>query len=287
MKQLGDVLREARLQKGFSYDDLEKITKIQKHYLEAIDRNQLDQLPSQFYARAFIKQYAKAVNVDGDWLLNAFESKMSDLADETSEEEIIPLPSRSRKEGVYQSTLKLVQQTIQNFLPLFILLFFVLMLILLLMSAFNETEQKKKAEYQTEQKIKDETSIQEEKPSLKTAKVKKRGESDYMVESQDGPNLFLSSKDVDLPAKLTLKASEDGQSWIGVNVDGQLLYQGLIGYGQSVDLTIPKGTTSFSVNMGYAPVVNISINGLPFSPPDDFKEMTTQYIEWTLSKKGR
>lgn len=287
MKQLGDVLREARLDKGFSYEDLEKMTKIQKHYLEAIDRNQLEQLPSQFYARAFIKQYAQAVNIDGEWLLNAFETKMSDLADGDDEEEEASLPSRSRKDGTYESTIKLVRQTVQNFLPLFILLFFVIMLIILLMSAFNQTKHKQQANDQIEQQINDEPIKEDEKTSVKKAKSKDKTTIDYTVDSQEGPNLFLSSSDVELPAKVTLKASNDGESWVGVNADGQVVYQGLVSYGQSVDVTLPKGTKVFSLNFGYAPVVDVKINGRSFEVPDDFKAYNTPYIEWNLVKKGR
>ena len=41
MTELGQVLKEARLNKGLSLDDIHKETKIQKRYLEAIEEGKV------------------------------------------------------------------------------------------------------------------------------------------------------------------------------------------------------------------------------------------------------
>ena len=74
MTELGQKLTEAREAKGLSIDQLHEITKIQKRHLVAIEEGNYDVLPGAFYARAFIKQYADAVGLNGEELLVEYQS---------------------------------------------------------------------------------------------------------------------------------------------------------------------------------------------------------------------
>ena len=49
---------------------------IQKRYLIAIEDQNFDELPGDFYIRAFIKQYADMVDLDGAELLKQFDSTL-------------------------------------------------------------------------------------------------------------------------------------------------------------------------------------------------------------------
>lgn len=76
MTELGTRLKEARLSKGYSLDDLQEITKIQKRYLSAIEEGNYSIMPGTFYVRAFIKQYAEAVGLDANELLETFKEEI-------------------------------------------------------------------------------------------------------------------------------------------------------------------------------------------------------------------
>jgi len=69
---IGARLKAARIAKGLTIDDLQQITKIQKRYLIAIEDEQFDKLPGDFYVRAFVKQYADTVDLDGNELLEEY-----------------------------------------------------------------------------------------------------------------------------------------------------------------------------------------------------------------------
>ena len=51
-KNNGEVLRLARINQGLSLKNYRK-TEIQLHFLEAMEADDFDQLPSTFYARSF------------------------------------------------------------------------------------------------------------------------------------------------------------------------------------------------------------------------------------------
>ncbi|WP_223066834.1 RodZ domain-containing protein [Paenibacillus caui] len=69
MSDLGRQLREARIARGLTLEDVQEMTKIRKRYLEAIEAGDYKVLPGSFYVRAFIKTYAEAVGVSSDELL--------------------------------------------------------------------------------------------------------------------------------------------------------------------------------------------------------------------------
>jgi cytoskeleton protein RodZ len=69
LSDLGQQLKDARLAKGLSLDDVQEVTKIRKRYLEAIEAGDYKVLPGSFYVRAFIKTYAEAVDIDPELLL--------------------------------------------------------------------------------------------------------------------------------------------------------------------------------------------------------------------------
>ncbi|MDR0270009.1 RodZ domain-containing protein [Paenibacillus sp.] len=75
MSELGQQLKEARLKKGMSLDDVQEMTKIRKRYLEAIEAGDYKVLPGNFYVRAFIKTYAETVGLDPDLLLEGHKQE--------------------------------------------------------------------------------------------------------------------------------------------------------------------------------------------------------------------
>lgn len=59
MIKLGQRLREQRLQKGLSLDDVTRATKIRQSFLSAIEKGEYQKLPSSSYAQGFVVNYAQ------------------------------------------------------------------------------------------------------------------------------------------------------------------------------------------------------------------------------------
>jgi len=70
----GSFLREAREYKNISHDVLMDITKIKRHYLCAIEEDDISKLPAPVFVRGFVVQYAKALRLDGEKIASLYMS---------------------------------------------------------------------------------------------------------------------------------------------------------------------------------------------------------------------
>ncbi|MGG1191165.1 RodZ domain-containing protein [Solibacillus isronensis] len=94
LTELGARLKEARLARGYSLDDLQNITKIQKRYLIGIEEGNYTIMPGSFYVRAFIKQYAEAVGLDADEVLTEYRKDIPEMQKEEVAQSFTQSPSR-------------------------------------------------------------------------------------------------------------------------------------------------------------------------------------------------
>lgn len=100
MADIGDKLRSAREAKGLSIEDIEKATKIQSRYLTAIEDDDFDKLPGDFYVRAFIRQYAQVVGLDGKKLLSEYQEDVP----ESKPDEYVEDSIENKSEEVKKTT---------------------------------------------------------------------------------------------------------------------------------------------------------------------------------------
>ena len=63
---LGELLREARRQRAITLADVERDTRINAAYIEALEAERFDVLPAPVYARGFLRSYAKYLGLDVD-----------------------------------------------------------------------------------------------------------------------------------------------------------------------------------------------------------------------------
>lgn len=68
----GTRLREAREQKGVSLRQIANATKISVRALEALEKNDIAQLPGGIFSRAFVRSYAVEAGLDPDATVEDF-----------------------------------------------------------------------------------------------------------------------------------------------------------------------------------------------------------------------
>ena len=69
---LGETLRRARLSKNVTFEDAERVTRIRREYLEALEREDFHKLPAPVYARGFLRSYAGYLGLDPGQLMPFF-----------------------------------------------------------------------------------------------------------------------------------------------------------------------------------------------------------------------
>lgn len=70
----GQILRNARTEKGWSLAQAEDITKIRIRYLEALEEENYRILPGSTYVKGFLRTYAKQLGVDSEEVISLYKS---------------------------------------------------------------------------------------------------------------------------------------------------------------------------------------------------------------------
>lgn len=73
---LGSELREARLKRELTLEEVEQELRIRAKFLAAIENGDYSLLPSQVQARGFLRNYAQFLGLDGDVILARYEQAM-------------------------------------------------------------------------------------------------------------------------------------------------------------------------------------------------------------------
>ena len=78
MRTVGQILREERERKFYTLDEIEKVTKIRKELLEALEADDWGKLPPSTFVQGFIKSYGKFLGLDTQKLLAIFRREFSE-----------------------------------------------------------------------------------------------------------------------------------------------------------------------------------------------------------------
>lgn len=62
--RLGEWLRSTRLRRGFSLAEIERDTRINRLYIEALEEEHFEVLPAPVYTRGFLRSYARILGLD-------------------------------------------------------------------------------------------------------------------------------------------------------------------------------------------------------------------------------
>ncbi len=92
MFEIGNSLREARLRQGLDLARVEDDTKIRAKYLQALEDERFEILPSETYVKGFLRTYAEYLGLDGQLYVDEYNSRFA-----SAEEPLLAVPPARRR----------------------------------------------------------------------------------------------------------------------------------------------------------------------------------------------
>ncbi|MFZ5943635.1 MAG: helix-turn-helix domain-containing protein [Bacillota bacterium] len=244
---VGEILKNARLSAGLSIGDIEERTKIRSKYLEAIEEENFEILPGKVYVKAFVKSYAKSLDLDNDKALLEFLDSKYNANPETIEEikykqEKIVLSRGWNKKAV----------SITLGIAAIILLFMV-------QRIYNN--------YLHQEPYTPPPISQNQIPS-----------EEQKEQSAHVPIMETKPEKIILGIEIIDVGAQKEACWIQIAVDSQLVYEGTLFQG---DFKTVEGKEKISITLGNAGVAKISIGDKDLGVLGKLNQVVTK--EFTIS----
>lgn len=258
---IGKKLHDARVAKGYTLDDLQKNTKIQKRYLIAIEDNDFDALPGDFYVRAFVKQYADSVGLDGSELLSQFDTKLPDTEDPEYVDRVNDdnPETRSAQRKVEERNDKL-----RRYIPIISVSVVVLIILIAIwVAAARSTRNTAKTQIETSKvSVSGDKSSSSKASSSKKAKTTKKAKGiTFKKVTASGSNLTYRFTGTSGTTPLKISVTGSGSAWTSVSADGTSLWQASLTSGNSHTISLPSSTNTVTINTGNAEATRITVGG--------------------------
>lgn len=251
MANIGEKLRSAREAMGLSIADVEKTTKIQSRYLTAIENSDFDKLPGDFYVRAFIRQYAQVVGLDGKELLAEYHQDVP----ETNSDEYVENSIDNKTEEVKKTT-NSKKGMLKNQMPRIILgagvVIVIVIIYVLITSLFRGSSQQASdaGDSVTVSSQSDSSSSSEKSSSTEKShvKIKRLGYGSYQVTGlKNNRNLVIHAGTNDLSASVT--------------IDGETKWKGTISSDSKHTVKLPESAKSVTIYLSNDTDTKVTVGG--------------------------
>lgn len=271
MSELGTRLKEARIAKGYSLEDLQDVTKIQKRYLAGIEEGNHSMMPGPFYVRAFIKQYAEAVGLNSDELLEQHKSEVPVSVKEEVRPTLAPAtPSRR------QTLAKSSSSGLGEIMPKVIVALFIVVILAVVIFFYNNLATNDPLE-----EVTDEAGVpyeETEDGNEAEAPAKEEAAEEPAEPAQPETSISVAGTEGETttyawqgPAKRELKIEASGPSWVSATGPNQqeLMQPARTMQASDSETIDVSGVSQVRVRLGASSNVKLSVNGEPIEYTQD------------------
>lgn len=229
MKEIGDILKRARQEKGLSLKDIQEVTKIRLRYLEAIDEGDFEAIPGEVYRKGFITNYANVVGLDGQQVLQQYHDLKSVQEEQARQEQLLLEEEEkdSPKTNLNNDWLKGIYLGVAGALAIVLMISFFLI------------------------------------PSLHRLKSDEAVKPVEIVENHDSPDYNQTL----FPAPITITAEFKQRVWVQVIADGESIFMrdGRT-FDPSEPVQVWTAQQEMQIKMGNPAGVELTFNGKKLGP---------------------
>lgn len=281
MADIGDKLRSARKAKGMSIEDVEKITKIQRRYLTAIENNDFDQLPGDFYVRAFIRQFADVVGLNGKELLADYKSEVPEAKPEEYVENSIDNKSERIKEttnnrkGMWRSYLPQIATVVGVVLV-------ILVVYIVYTRFFTGTNQQSANQAENVTVSSSRIKSSKSKTSSKKKSIPKNASSEVKISSLGNNSYRVSGMKNDRTLTLGTTTNE---VWAQILVNGSSVWQGTLKANGKHSVQLPENVNNVSVQMGNSVSTILTLAGKKVDARSKTNPASPLTLKFTFNSK--
>jgi len=269
-KQIGKDLQQARLDKGMSLDEIQQKTKIQTRYLNAIENGQFDLLPGAFYERAFVRQFANALDLNAEEFIASHDlttSASESDADKTlagarvDKDHVTRAGMHQAEEGAAEKTRRIMPKVLIGIAIVAIL--GVIWALVVAFTGSTNTPDKNTVSVTTSSVSKPAESSSE---AASSESKQESADKKDAVKLGDGAVVAnsVTYKNIELPKEKTstLKVAAKGDVWLQVTgTDGTVLINDTLKAGTDQSFKIPATMTGVTMQIGNANMLTTELDG--------------------------
>jgi len=97
LKRIGNFIKEARLSRNQSIEELASDLKIGAHQLEAIEEGNEEKLPEKVFVKAMVRRISQKLKLDTEFIMSEFNTNRKEVKVEEIVEEVSKKNHKSRK----------------------------------------------------------------------------------------------------------------------------------------------------------------------------------------------
>jgi len=97
LKRIGNFIKEARLSRDQSLEELASDLKIGSHQLKAIEEGNQEELPEKVFVKAMVRRISQKLKLDTEFIMNEFKTERQEIKIEQIIEEVAKKTNKTNK----------------------------------------------------------------------------------------------------------------------------------------------------------------------------------------------
>ncbi len=97
LKRIGNFIKEARLSRDQSVEELASDLKIGSHQLKAIEEGNEEELPEKVFVKAMVRRISQKLKLDTEFIINEFKAERQEIKTEAIVEEFDKKTNKNRQ----------------------------------------------------------------------------------------------------------------------------------------------------------------------------------------------